>query len=146
MTAGFPQIEFFGNDETGHYLDKEFNSPISVTPEVRNLLIKAKVDPDTVNRIVWPIGAGSYASGLFLVHEKTAELLGDLDTGSNDVGEPGTIGDGRPGITMLYGFTGLLQETGLVLRPLFIKSSGPCFLRADISPIGVSPTMNRIIT
>jgi hypothetical protein len=120
MTAGFPQIEFVG-------IDKEFNSSISVTPEVRNLLIKAKVDPDTVNRIVWPIGAGSYSSGLFLVHEKTAELLGDLDTGSNEVGEPGTIGDGRPGITMLYGYAGYLRETGLVLTPLFIKSSRPLF-------------------
>ncbi len=71
---GFVEITFPQLSE-GH---AQHASVVSITPDIAGLLSDNGWSASDFNKITWPIGAGSYGIGRFLVSRKTLELLSEL--------------------------------------------------------------------
>ena len=72
--AGFVEITFpdVHEDHAAH------SAVVSITSDIAGLLSDNGWNSADFNKVTWPIGAGSYGTGRFLLSSKTLELLSDF--------------------------------------------------------------------
>lgn len=82
----FPQIDSLGATVGGYdYPGDLYSSVISISGDVFDLLIHNGYNPEDFNTITWPVGAGSYGTGMFLVSKHTLRLLNEISSSGEDV-------------------------------------------------------------